>query len=305
MILSLFTLYYLIAISVQIFLMVFMRKQGIGTWKLYSIGALFVTSNVIIFCGFFIPRNAMNFEILLRLFYAISSLWAACFLSHAIEVRTTKESDFIIQIENGVWIVGLCNAILAMFTDEFIMGYKPLSFTATAVQGDNFWIFRAHIILAQLTALVVLIKEFSSVNDRAKKTHCLCIIVAYLATILSSLVVTTMIHYGLEINLDTTLPFFTTFTLSLITYGNFKYGWVSRAKPIQKQNEMSEAEQLHDIFIRYKEGAHSFTEATEKFDRLLLSHSYKKYNGNMQQTAKAMGLGRSTLYKKMQKYNLK
>ena len=71
------------------------------------------------------------------------------------------------------------------------------------------------------------------------------------------------------------------------------------------QSQLSEGEQLNEIFEKYKSETYSFNVAMEKVDFLLLMHAYQKHKGNMTKTAKAMGLGRSTLYKKVKKYDLK
>lgn len=311
MIFSQFTFYYFAAILLQCLILTFMKKKEIGTRYLYALAILFLVSNIIIFCGFFVPRTTTNIEILLRLFYAALSLLFACFLSHAIEVGKTKENGFARQIENGVWIVAFCTAILSIFTDEILTGYRPMSFTATAIQGDMYWVFRTHLVMALLTAGTVLVRQWMHLRDHTKKMHCLFILIAYVIIIFSVLIVTALMQYGVEVNLDTTFPLFSTLSLSLIVYGDFKYGWVSESKLFQKQHETSDVDQksditqLENIFTRYTESKLSFNEASEKIDYLLLSHAYNKHDGNMLKTAQAMGLGRSTLYKKVRKHKLR
>jgi len=305
MIFSQFTFYYLAAILIQLLILRFIRKEDIGTRYLHALTIFFLVSNAIIFGGFLITRNVMNIEILVRFYYATSSLSAACLLSHAIEVCNIKRSDFVRKIETGVWLVALCCVILSIFTDEIISGQRPRSFTATAIQGDLYWVFRTQIIMAVITAGVVLVRELSQLRDRARKMHCLFMLIAYLVTIFSVVIITALMHYGIEINFDTTFPFFTTFSLSLIVYGDFKYGWLGSTQPIQKPHKVSDNDQLGDIFTKYTEGKLSFNEATEQIDLLLVNYAYNKHSGNMLKTAQAIGLGRSTLYKKVQKHKLK
>jgi len=76
-------------------------------------------------------------------------------------------------------------------------------------------------------------------------------------------------------------------------------------KNIPESLETSESDQFNDIFTKYSQGKYTFNETMEKVDLLLLMHAYNKHNGNMMKTAKAMGLGRSTLYKKVQKHKLR
>jgi len=302
---SQFTFYYIIAISIQVSLYIFMRRRETGTRYLYSLLILQITQNLILFSAFFVPHNNVNVEILLRFFYAASSLTAATLLSYAIEVCTVKTNDFIRQIENGVWIVAFCIAILSVFTDQILVGHLPLSFTATAIKGDIYWAFRTHIIFALLTACITLAREWLYTSDQTRKTHCLLIFTAYFSTTLFAVIITVLMQEGVPINVDTTLPFTTTFATCLIVYADFKYGWRAIEKNIPESLETSESDQFNDIFTKYSQGKYTFNEAMEKVDLLLLMHAYNKHNGNMMKTSKAMGLGRSTLYKKVQKHKLR
>jgi len=305
MIFSQFTFYYFVAILIQLLILFFIRKKDIGTRYLHVLTILFLVSNLIIFNGFFVTRTAIIIEISLRLYYAAFSLLIACFLSHAIEVCDAKKSVLIRQIETGVWLGAFCNAILAIFTDEIVSGHQPRSFTATAIQGEMYWMFRTHIIMAILTAGAVLVREWNHLRDQEKKMHYLFVLIAYLIIIFWILIVTALMQFGIEINFDTTYPFFSTIAICLIVYGDFKYGWLSSAKTVLEKNEIPDIDQLGDIFTQYTEGNLSFNEATDKIDLLLLSHAYNKHNGNMLKTAQAMGLGRSTLYKKVEKHKLR
>ena len=122
------------------------------------------------------------------------------------------------------------------------------------------------------------------------------------------MIVVALIRTGSEVSLAMTIPFSTSIFLCLVLYAEYKYAWDAvpklATKETPEQLEMSENEQLLDIFAKYTAGKYLFNEATEKFDRLLLTHMYKKNDGNMLRTAKEMGLGRSTLYRKIEKHNL-
>jgi len=302
-----FYLYLFVAVLIQASLLLFIRKQGIGTQHLYLLTISYILQNAIFLGIHFISyENVIAIEILVRFFYALSFLSIAYFLSHAIEVCTVKPGGLTQQIENGVWIVALCGAILSIVTDEIITGFRYLLFTVTADQGEIFWIRLTHAILAMLTASVILIKEWVDQTDHTKKKHCLCLIIAYASFALFAVIVTMMMRYGVQISFALAFPFFSTFALCLITYGNFRYGWLTT--PINnapEQLEISEKSQLDNIFTNYTDGKYSFNEASEKIDLLLLMHAYNKHDGNMMKTAEAMGLGRSTLYKKVQKHKLR
>lgn len=308
MMISQFSLYYFVAISLQFLVLALMKKKQMKTRYLYALVSLFIAQNSTL-VGMHLTSigclDILNAEILLRLFYATSSFSVACFLSYAIEISVTKRNRFIRQIESGVWTVAICNAILVCFTNEIVNGHEPRSYTFTAIQGNIYWLFKTHAIMGLLTAGVLLVREYRYLRDRFKKTYSLLILVAYLSMIISILVISWMMNYGAKINLDTSFAFFSTFSLGLIVYSNLKYSGNANLVLEKTPRKVSDSDQLLEIFNKYVEGEHSYAQASEKFDFLLLSYAYNKHKGNMVKTATSIGLGRSTLYKKVQKHKLR
>ncbi len=302
------TLYFLTALLIQALLLIFMKKQDIGTRYLYLLGACFVTSNLTLLATTLTdPSNALALELQLRFRYVLLFVYAACFLSYAMQVCNNIDNNIIRQIENGLWIVAFCGAILSIATDEIVTGYRPLQIGITAIPGSSHWVALLHGLMALITSAVILAREWINLDDEDHKKHLLFTLIAYGTHAIVSASVILMLQYGSEINLTITFPLSATLALSLIVYGNFKFGWhtISKSNAVTQQSEVSEEKQLMDIFTTYVNGDCPFNEATEKFELLLLSHAYGKHDGNMMKTAKAMGLGRSTLYKKIQKYKLK
>ncbi len=301
-----FAFYLSVATLIQIFLLVFIKRQGVGTWFIYLLISIICTQNAMYLVITLLPNtNTILIEILGRFFHAISFISYACFLSHAIEVCDVQQKSYTHKIETLVWMTALCGAILSIVSDEIIMGFRQISFTITAIQGDNFWVRLTLAILSMLTATVVLINEWRNLPDGNKKKHCLLLLYSYTFLAAFTLVVIMAMKYGFETSFAITFPFVTTLSLTLIVYGGFKHGWTTVTITNSEDLKMSEQDQLNDIFVKYKEGVYSFNKATEEVDLLLLMHAYNKHNGNMMKTASAIGLGRSTLYKKVQKHGLK
>ncbi len=304
-------IFFSLAILFQLSFLVFIKKEGIRTQYLRSNIILSIGINIILLIIVITPSgSSVIFELMIRLFYISLFFLSSYFLSYAIKICMTKGvDDFTKKIENGIWMVALCGSILSILTDEIVQGFKPFDFTITAIQGDNYWILVVHGVLAQFTAAAMLIKECLGSPSGGQKRRCSITLIAYLGQIITTMIVFTMMRSGSEITLAITLPFSTTVFLFLILYAEYRYAWdtVPKLDPkeTEEQLEMSENDQLIDIFAKYTEGKYLFNEASEKFDRLLLTHMYKKNHGNMLKTAKDMGLGRSTLYRKIEKHNLK
>ncbi len=302
-----FPFYFLVAAVIQLLLLIFLKKEKIDSRNLYSLVILFAVQNGIYLAVSIVPQEyEVIVEILVRLFYVASILSMAYFLSYALEISRTKRSRYIYQIEQGVWAVTLCSVILSIFTDEIITGYRSLSFTVTAVQGDSYWVRQIQGILACLTACVVLAGEWAGLRQGAQKSRYLFLLAGYFSFAGSALMAAILMRYGGGTYFAVMFPFATTFFLCSIVYGNIKYRWLSDdQKRVLKKTDMSDEGQLSDIYSGFIEGRYSFTEASEKFDFLLLRHSYDKNDGNMMKAANEIGLARSTLYKKLQKYKLK
>ncbi len=302
------TLYFLTAILIQALLLIFIKKREIGTGYLIFLGASFIGTNLCLLAMALTDQsNAMAVELLLRFSYVFLFFSAACFLSYALQVCDNIKSSFARQIENGLWVVAFCGAILSVVTDEVVAGYRPIPIGVTAIPGNIHWVALLHGLLALITSAMVLIREWISLEDDNHKRQRLFILTAYISHALISAGVVVMLQYGSEVNLTMTYPISTTLALCLIVYGDYNFGWLtlSKSSTATPRSELSDKHQLNDIFTSYSNGDYSFNEAAEKIELLLITHAYSKHNGNMMKTAEAMGLGRSTLYRKMQKYKLK
>jgi len=168
-----FTLYGSIAVLIQSILLVIMKRGGVGTLYLYLLIIFHVIQITILIFTYLIPaESAISLEILVRLFHALSMCSCACFLSHAIEICTLKPGGFIRRLESAVWIATFCCAILSIFTDEIVKGFKPVMNTVTAIHGDYFWVRPFQDILTILTASLILFREWLSLNSDPLKKHC-------------------------------------------------------------------------------------------------------------------------------------
>lgn len=304
---SAFSTYFLFAALVEIGLLLFVRAKGVQSQYLYGLLITFISLNLCIL-GFSMisPENEFIIELLLRLFYVGLFISAGCFLSYGIQVsEATKELTYTAQIENGVWLVALCGSLLVVFSDEIVQGYRHITHSVTAIQGNNYWIVVVHSQLALLTAGVVLIREWWRLPAGRQRQRCFYALIAYLVHIVCAIIIALIMRFGSDINFSTTFPLSSVISLSLLIFGELKYAERKLERMKRDQGEMSDNEMLIDIFDKYEAGAYSFNEATEKVEYLLLIHAYKKHNGNMMRTAEAIGLGRSTLYKKVNKYGLK
>ena len=304
--LSQFTFYYLVAVLVQIILLILVRKERIETPRLSLLIVLFMALNATTLSGLITPLdNEIVLETLLRLFYAVIFLQSATFLSYAIQISMLKTGRITRQIENGVWIAALCGALFSLLTDEIIMGYHSFSIIITAIKGDNYWISVIQGQMAVLTAVAVLVRAWTKLPESTQKKRCLVILISYASHALHSLVIVALMRYGVEINFAITFPFLSTLSTLLIVYGEVKYRYNPVKKPTAEKQEMSDRDKLNNIFTKYEKGEYSFIQAMDKIDLLLLMHAYNKHDGNMMRAAKAMGLGRSTLYKKARRHNLR
>jgi len=238
-----FTLYGSIAVLIQSILLVIMKRGGVGTLYLYLLIIFHVIQITILIFTYLIPaESAISLEI----------------------ICTLKPGGFIRRLESAVWIATFCCAILSIFTDEIVKGFKPVMNTVTAIHGDYFWVRPFQGILTILTASLILFREWLSLNSDPLKKHCLFLLTSY--SCYTSLVVGVVYLMKAEIHIGFSMlfPLGSTFSLSLIVYGGFKYGWVSVENTDKLQYQDSYKEQLNDIFDSYVKEELSFNKATDK-----------------------------------------
>ncbi len=297
---------YFLAIFFSIFLLVYVRKAKLKTRFLFALIALFTALNITQLSIILIGHNdTFTVKLLGRLFYALLAFHGSVFFSYAIKVSSAKVSDLVHQIENGLWLTAFCIAVLSLLTDEIVKGFIPFSFTLTTVEGDNYWVALVHGFLASIAAVFILAQDWLKLRYEVHRGRSTLLLLAYAVHIFSLMFVVVLLRYGIEINVLMVYPYSSTFCLALVVYGEHKYRLNTTHSVSTKQNEKTAYDQLVSIFTKYSEGTYTFNETSEKLDHLLITYQYDKHNGNIMQTAKAMGLGRSTLYKKMQKHKIK
>ncbi len=306
-----FFLYYLIAFAIQVLLFLYLRKASIRTPFLYSLfGALFV-SGLIQMSMFLMPESQqISHEIGMRLFYAVTFIVFACVISYAFAACEIEIGDFTSRVELAIWLVAFCGAILSLVSDEIISGAKPLSFSVTAIRGKSYWLFQLHVFFILIVTMALVALAFIKAESSVGRKRSMFVLIAYAPFAICTAILMIALRYGSEINMPMIFPFFSTMTIVVIVYGEYvhsvKLNDSDKKISVYTQEHISSAnDKLITIFNNYKLGEVSFTQASEQIDYLLLSYMYDKHNGNMMRTAQAMGLGRSTLYKKVQKHKLK
>lgn len=309
---SLYLLPVVIALLIKVAIFVFVKRAGIKTQHLYGFLVMFAVHNI---CELGVlltpPDQAAMISVGMRMYYAATFLLASYGLTCVLKIAMVSDDDGTKFIEKAIWLGALSGAVLSVLTDTIAKGYIQLSYTATVLKGLAYWLFQLNNSIALLTILFVLAREAFYGATKAQRVRCLRMLIAFFPMIVASLSILGLMQYGYQISAAMVIPFASTWFLITLVYSEREHRLTEIRRMIPGTQESKERSELnkvkasmHQVFSDFAVGDASFTETTDRIDSLLLAYSYEKYGGNVQQTAKFIGLGRSTLYKKMEKHDI-
>ena len=295
----------LIALFGNLVVIFIARRAGIRTDYLYSLVVIFAVHNVcelLLFFNFSLS-NGLTLHFL-SAYYAITFVLIAAACSLAFQVAEIKKNDFLYIVEKLIWVGAGIGLFLSLFTNEIVAGVSELSYSSTAIKGESYWLFQLTSALTAIASAAGLCKGLIVAKDSRQKVRCLFMLSAYIPLVLGALTVLFMMNLGFKINATGVLPASIALFIWILVYSERRHRLtdIRRVVPGTKENKVTQ--QLQEVFAKYAAGEVGYQDSTNEIESLLLAYSYDKHSGNVLQTAKFMKLGRSTLYKKMQKHNM-
>jgi len=312
MLTSYFVTYYVIAIAAMSYLLYFAKKKTSSSRfflpMITSIICLMLSQTLCIIAP---ASQELILDILIRLFYAVCFVSSACILSHALAVLKVEEISFLPKIESSVWFLALFGLILSLASDEIVSGYTfRTTVGITATKGDLYWIFLLQTMLVLIASFGAALWKSLNPSDMANKPFIRSVLLAYALLLMGCLIMLFAFRYGLLTSVPLLYPLVISLFAIVLIIGELRHQKLSAKEDLLNAGSslpqnLTTDELLSETLSGYKNGKYTLTQAMERFDYMLVSYTYNKHNGNMSHTAKATGLGRSTLYKKVQKHNLK
>lgn len=281
------------------------RRAGIRTDYLYSLVVIFATHNVcelLLFLNFSQP-NGLTVHFL-SVYYAITFVLIATACSLAFKVAEITKNDFLNIVEKLIWVGAGIGLFLSLFTEEIVSGVRDLSYSSTAIKGDSYWLFQLTSAVTAIGSAAALFKGQLVATDSRQKTRCLFMLSAYIPLVVGALSVLFMMNMGLQINATGILPITISLFIWILVYSERRHRLTDIRRVVPGTRENKVAQQLQEVFTKYAAGDMGYQDASNEIELLLLAYSYDKHSGNVLQTAKFMKVGRSTLYKKMQKHSM-
>ena len=296
----------LIALLGNLVVLFVARRAGIRTDYLYPLVVIFALHNVcelFLFFKFSQPSNDLTVYIL-SAYYAITFVLIAVACSLAFQVAEISKNDFLNIVEKLIWVGAGIGLFLSLFTNEIVAGVSELSYSSTAQKGESYWLFQVTSAVTALASASALCKGLILAEGSRQKTRCLFMLSAYIPLVLGAITVLFMMNVGIKINATGILPASIALFIWILVYSERRHRLTDIRRVVPGTRENKVALQLQEVFAKYAAGDVGYQDAANEIESLLVAYSYDKHSGNVLQTAKFMKLGRSTLYKKMQKHNM-
>lgn len=297
----------LVALLGNLFILFVARRAGIRTDYLYPLVVIFAAHNICeLVLGYnFSQSNSSGWTVhILSAYYAVTFALVAISCSLAFHIAQVAENSFFSKAEKLVWLGAGIGIALTLFTNEIVSGSKTLSYTYTAVKGDFYWLFQLTSGFVAIASIVALFKGMTMAEESRQEVRCLFMLCAYVPFVFTALSVLTLMGANLEINATGVLPISIALFIWILVYSERRHRLTDIRRVVPGTQENKVTQQLQEVFTKYAAGEIGYQDASNEIESLLISYSYDKHSGNVLQTAKFMRVGRSTLYKKMQKHSM-
>lgn len=297
----------LVALLGNLFILIMARRAGIRTNYLYSLVVVFTAHNIcelLLFLNFSLSDANDLTLYLLKIYYAITFALIATSCSLAFQVAEVAKNDFLNISEKIVWFGAGIGIVLALITNEIVVEATELSYSFTAMKGDSYWLFQLTAGFTALASAAALFKGLIVAQEKRQKVRCVFMLSAYIPLVAIALTVLFLMNMGLKINATGLLPISTALFVWILVYSERRHRLTDIRRVVPGTRENKVTQQLQEVFTKYAAGEMGYQDASNEIELLLLAYSYDKHSGNVLQTAKFMKVGRSTLYKKMQKHSM-
>jgi len=294
-----------VALIANLFVLVIARRAGVRTDYLYSLIVTFAAHNICELLLFLNHAESNGLTVyILSAYYATTFGLVAAACSCALKVAEIPKDSIARKLENLVWVAAGAGVILSLFTNQIVNGVAELSYSSTAIKGNSYWLFQVTAAISALFSITALIYGFFIAADKRQKVRCLSMLGAYIPLVVGALTILSLMTAGFKVNATGVLPIATALFICILVYSERRHRLTDIRRVVPGTHENKVTLELQEAFAKYAAGEVGYQDSTNKIESLLLEYSYEKHSGNVLQTAKFMKVGRSTLYKKMQKHNL-
>lgn len=242
---------------------------------------------------------------LLRFYFVCTFLLLGASTSCAVSVARARDGDLVKFFEQYIWLGVATGIALTLLTDLIVAGATQLSYTITAVKGPGYWIFQVTSLFAISTIMFALIRESRTTTVERQRIRCNRMLIAYGPLVVSAIGLLVVMSQGYKVNATLILPITSSFFLCYLVYSERAHRLTTIRKFVPGTLENKTMEKLYQVFEKYANGEVDYNSSTGRIEKMMLTYAYIRNDKNMRKTADFLGIGRSTLYSRMDKYGLK
>ena len=203
-----------------------------------------------------------------------------------------------------IYVAGACSAFLSiaiMLTDLVLLGGKPFGYYITAIRGEHYYLFQSFVLGMCFLIASILLRNLISSDSEKKKNQTWWLIAGLAPSLIITATSVTLMALGFKINALILTPIGSTLFLFITLYAYHNDYRKLNLKGVFKFSPSIESILHEDIIQIEKEFLNdgiSLPEASDRFQKALLSYISKEESGNISKIAVRAGIGRSTLYQK-------
>lgn len=254
-----------------------------------SIFVLIAICEILLFFGFF---NDSALEYLVRCYYVVAMAGLAAVVIYTGEVARDQYPN----LKKWVLIPIALLSLLLMFTDSVISGSESIGYVETAIKGQFYWLFQVLAAVMQFAMAALLILAVRNAENRQSQAHATVTLFAVLPLIAGNIGIMLLMAAGVSLNATLVMPIMITLVALGTFYGEAKYGSVDMDFISKDRAEISPSQQVLDLYERYARDELSYRDAVGEIERLMVLVKFERTGRNASETAKLLGMPRTSLY---------
>lgn len=286
----------IIGILVKLYLLFGVRRNVLinhAVIGLVSVLALHNLSELLLFNSFVKSLDANH---LIRAYYVCSIMVSSYALYYALSLSkfNSKVNTFLFCA-----IPALCLSLTVLMSNFIIAGASELSYTITALKGNQYWVYPIFLIASMvltISCLLVNYRNSESPDHEVRNFYALASMTPLLGI---PVVVVGLMSVGIAVNATFVFPIASTLFLLILIKGKYSLSLHRDPRGIVPNSLESQlATIISQANAQYSFEKISHKELMASIEKAVIQYKYLKNDRNVSRTANSMKIDRSTLYNK-------
>ena len=187
--------------------------------------------------------------------------------------------------------------VILVFPKASLLGVEKIGYSTTRIPGKLYWVIQLLLLIPWLLGPALLIYTAIKKDTWLARRRALSLLVGSLPTAISVTLVIVMMQAGFKINATVIVSFSLNILLFVMVFTERQYGLFRFLSNIPSTKENKLFGQIVKVVADTEKRNLAFL--VSQFEHLLIHESLVENDGNKNQTAKALGVSRATLNRKL------